>query len=461
MPDLSLPSRLDFNADAALLRALADMLLEKRAAILSLWRECVEADPQIENSPRLSRSQFYDHIPQVLEAFGARLRADEISAEQRQYEEEMAHQHSRHRWQQGYSLRSLLHEWGYLNIAVLQTLEEVALASQTAASTLGHARLEWAKMVNTNLSEGAASYNQLLQSEAATRLRDLEAAFAGAQEFERARGELLRQTSHDLRGGLSMVVNASELLQGEKISPDERQNVTEILRGGVRSLSEMLRDLLAMSRLEAGQETLQIGPLDAAALLGELGTRSQTLADQKGLWLRCEGPEQLGVQGDASKIGRVAQNLLLNALKYTAQGGVTLRWGRHDERQWFFEIEDSGPGLRGDTSPLGRNMAQATRESQEIEGKRKSDAPPQNDASPQSENAPADNEAASTGDENATQSEGAPIGDENDERPGEGIGLSIVRRLCELLDATLELESEPNQGTKFRVVLPTSYAGAQ
>ena len=429
MPDTPLPSPSNSNDDAAPVRALADVLLEQRATILSRWRDCVEADPQIENSPRLSRSQFYDHIPQVLEAFGARLRAGEVSAQQRQYEQEMAHQHSRHRWQQGYSLRSLLHEWGYLNIAFLQTLEEIALAGQTPDSTLGHARLEWAKMVSTNLSEGAASYNELLQAEAATRLRDLEAAFASAQEFERARGELLRQTSHDLRGGLSMVVNASELLQGEKISPNERQNVTEILRGGVRSLSEMLRDLLAMSRLEAGQETLQIAPLDAAAILRELGARSQTLADQKGLGLRCEGPEQLGVQGDASKIGRVAQNLLLNALKYTAEGGVTLRWGRGegDERQWFFEVEDSGPGLQAATTPLGRNIAKATRESQHIEGEITEVEPP---LQPQ------------------------------DERPGEGIGLSIVRRLCELLDATLELESQPNQGTRFRVTLPLSYAKA-
>ena len=283
---------------------LATTFGAQSGVILARWRARVEADSQVQNSPRLSQSQFYDHIPDILDAFGERLRSHPISAEQRQRESEMAHQHSRHRWQQGYSLRSLLHEWGDLNYVVLEALNTLQFSDDDAiahAAVLGQARLEWAEMLSANLSEGAAAYNELLQTEAEARARDLERAFEQAQEFERARGELLRQTSHDLRGNLSMVVHASELLQTTEISPDERSQVTEILRGGVRTLSEMLHDLLAMSRLEAGKESLEVAPLDAARLLRELAESSQALAMQKGLWLRTDGPDELRVLGDAPR----------------------------------------------------------------------------------------------------------------------------------------------------------------
>ncbi len=414
--------------------ALATIFLAQSETILARWRARVEADPKVENSPRLSRTQFYDHIPDILNAFGERLRSHPISPAQRQRESEMAHQHSRHRWQQGYSLRSLLHEWGDLNYVVLEALNTLQFAdgdAPTNAAALGQARLEWAEMVSANLSEGAAAYNELMQAEATARMSDLERAFEQAQEFERARGELLHQTSHDLRGNLSMVVHASELLQASKISPDERSQVTEILRGGVRTLSDMLRDLLAMSRLDAGKETLEIVPLDVAQLLKGLAESSQALAMQKGLWLRSDGAAELSVRGDASKISRIAQNLLLNALAYTDEGGVTLSWGLHDERQWFFEILDTGPGLAGE--PLAKRMAQATSEARAVE-----DAATPNIAAPLPEGQRASEPSA-----------------------GEGIGLAIVRRLCELLGATLELDSSENQGTRFRVVLPVSYANAR
>lgn len=412
---------------------LAPVFLERKEAVLSRWRARVEADPLVENSPRLSRSQFYDHIPDVLKAFTERLLHHPISDEQRLRESEMAHQHSRHRWQQGYSLKSLLHEWGDLNWVVLKALDELAQENEgIAVAAFSRARLEWAEMVSANLSEGATAYNELLQSEAQARVRELEDAFERAQEFERNRGELLRQTSHDLRGNLSKVVHASELLQATVISPDERSQVTEILRGGVRSLSQMLGDLLAVSRLEAGRESLEITSFDVAALLRDLTDSSRTLAMEKELWLEAQGPDELLVWGDASKISRIAQNLLLNALAYTREGGITLSWERRDARQWSFEVRDTGPGLN--SGPLVARLKQATQEARAVESDEPHHAAPLDDADDSRDGA-------------------------RDDSHGEGIGLSIVRRLCELLDATLELDSSAENGTSFRVVLPVSYAG--
>ena len=107
---------------------------------------------------------------------------------------------------------------------------------------------------------------------------------------------------------------------------------------------------------------------------------------------------------------------------------MTLSWKWRDERQWCFEILDTGPGLAAE--PLAARMAQATSEARAVED----------------EQAP--NTPAPLPDGARTPETGA----------GEGIGLSIVRRLCELLDATLELDSSEREGTRFRVVLPVSYA---
>jgi signal transduction histidine kinase len=73
-----------------------------------------------------------------------------------------------------------------------------------------------------------------------------------------------------------------------------------------------------------------------------------------------QGPQSLPVEGDRAKIQRISQNLLLNALKYTQRGGVTVIWGAeesHDTKNWMFCVQDTGPGLNaGPGAPLARPL---------------------------------------------------------------------------------------------------------
>src|SRR4029078_12308439 len=163
-----------------------------------------------------------------------------------------------------------------------------------------------------------------------------------------------------------------------------------------------------------------------------------------------DGPDTLTVEGDAIKIRRIAQNLPLNALKYTSVGGVTLGWGdrrNNDPKRWMLCVQDTGPGIHaGPGAPLVEALQGATVESRHVDEKlRKAQH-----ASPTSYQ---------------TVSVAAPL-NLPDPRPvhqarGEGIGLSIVKRLCELLDASIEVESLPKVGTTFRVVLPRHYNAAE
>lgn len=394
------------------LAELADRLDAVRPLILDRWRERVIADPQINGTVHLPRSQFNDHIPVLLEAFATRLRMGETPQGDAQ-ERELSEEHGRHRWQQGYNLRGMVREWGHLNSVLVVWLDESAAPDS--------AREQWSDFVRDNESQAIALYEELLQSEAAIKLRDLEAALENVRELERMRGEVLRQASHDLRGGLSVVASASNLLGHKEFPEDERERVGELLVSGIKNMTGMMSDLLDMARLEAGQETRRIRALDAGALLEDACRSWQEVAHQKGLTLEARGPASLWVAGDAAKVRRIAQNLALNAIKYTQSGEVRVSWGEQDESNWFLEIADTGRGLESsDAAPLAATLQSA---------------------------------------ESAAQTplrDELHTADQTKVLSGEGIGLSIVRRLCELLHATRQLRSSPD-GSTFRVVFPREY----
>ena len=180
----------------------------------------------------------------------------------------------------------------------------------------------------------------------------------------------------------------------------------------------MMSDLLDMARLEAGVEQREIRANDVGALLFSLSPTWRLMAEEKGLHFEANGPETLMVEGDNTKIRRIVQNLVLNAIKYTEQGEVRITWGEASDQQWFAEIADTGGGLQtSSAAPLAQDLESVD-----------PDAP-----SPEF---------------NAEQPQSASR--------GEGIGLAIVRRLCELLDTSLELHST-NEGSTFRVTFPREY----
>ncbi len=298
-------------------------------------------------------------------------------------------------------------------------------------------------MCSEGISESTAQYFELQQVEAEGHLRDLELTLQQFKAVETERAELWRQAAHDLRGNLGAVANATAGLALDGVPQETRERFLRLLQRNVSSLHSMLNDVTSLARLQAGHEHREVRAFDAAQVIGQLCESAQTIAQERGLHLRVEGPSTLPVEGDAVKTARIAQNLLLNALKYTSQGGVTVRWGdsrRQDDERWMLVVQDTGPGFHaGPGAPLAGALEEATEESREIERNDGQSATP---------------DAVGT----AAASRGVRV----DLRPthqerGEGIGLSIVKRLCELLDASLELESEPDVGTTFRVLLPRRY----
>jgi len=421
---------------------LTEYLASRRKVILQAWRTAIEADPQLTTARALSRGQINDHIPQVLDAFEHKLRSrpggqEALAADRLTKKEEV--KHGLHRWQQGYRLPELMREWGHLQLCLFDELDAFAATHpEVERGTMVEVAREMISLVNEAVSESCKQYERMQKAEARGRVSDLEAALASINEIERRRADLIREAVHDLNGNVLGVTVAAQLLGAANTPEAAREEFSLLLQRGVQSVSAMLGDLTDLARLEAGKETRAIGEFDAGALVAELADTTRPFAESRGLFLKVEGPVQLAVDGDPSKVRRLLQNLLLNALKYTECGGVTLTIGSEEE-SWWLMVEDTGPGLQaGPSGPLVVGLKEATasaRESDEkaaaIQGEVSHVLVPASGGSP---------------------SVGSPVS-----QPGEGIGLSIVKRLCELLDASLEVASSPDTGTTFRVVLPLHY----
>jgi signal transduction histidine kinase len=237
-------------------------------------------------------------------------------------------------------------------------------------------------------------------------VKDLEAALEEIRELEQQRGDLWRQAAHDLRGNLGVVANATVGLTNRALRETTRDDFVRILMRNVTTLHHLLDDVTSLARLQAGREQRQIEAIDVTPVLQQLCEGIRPLAQQRNLYLTAEGPAGFATDGDTVKIRRIAQNLILNAVKFTRTGGISVTWGDSgpsDPKRWQLSIADTGPGL-----------------------------------------------AANAGGHQPTST--PALGES-----GEGIGLSIVKRLCELLDASVDIQSEAGVGTTFRILFPRKY----
>jgi signal transduction histidine kinase len=267
------------------------------------------------------------------------------------------------------------------------------------------------------------------RTEAAGELRDLDRSLAAARAVEHRQAEIMRTVAHDLRGNMGIVSNATAALTLDVLPKEQRAELFSMAQRAIAAHTRLLSDLMDLARLQAGHEQRRVQRCNIAQALRELCELTAPVARERGLALDWDGPAELIVEADTTKVGRILQNLLLNSLHYTERGGVSVNWGPADRDgglRWWLVVADTGPGIRSGAQAVADALEVATQEARRVED---SEVPP------------------------------PPIrSDSVEPRHGEGIGLSIVKRLAQLLDATIEVESRAGAGTTVRVEFPRRYA---
>ena len=244
--------------------------------------------------------------------------------------------------------------------------------------------------------------NRTLEARVAERTAELQAA-------SNAKGEFLATMSHEIRTPMNGVIGFTDLLLDTPLTAVQQSYVSTI-KGAGTALLTVLNDVLDFSKIEAGKVTLELIPFDFQVCVQEVISLLTPRAQQLGLTLEAHSSDVPRVLvSDPNRIRQVLLNLLGNALKFTARGGVTVHV--------VAVPAPTGPLVRVRVVDTGIGIAQE-KQAQLFTHFTQADA-------------------------STTRRYG-----------GTGLGLAISRRLVELLGGTVGLESEEGRGSTFWFTLP-------
>jgi PAS domain S-box-containing protein len=233
-------------------------------------------------------------------------------------------------------------------------------------------------------------------------------ARAAAETANRVKDEFLAILSHELRTPLNAILGWIKLIQRGGLKPEILQRAFDTIERNAIAQTQLINDLLDISRIIRGQVTLNLQPVNIAALLQTTVDTLGPAAKAKSIQVNLQLPPHIAsTLGDVNRLQQVFWNLLSNGIKFTPAGGTVTILGDVVQNQLMVQVQDSGIGIDPDFLP---HMFDYFRQA----------------------------------DSSTTRAQG-----------GLGLGLAITRRLVELHGGTIQADSPGlNQGTNFTVTLP-------
>ena len=228
-----------------------------------------------------------------------------------------------------------------------------------------------------------------------------------AETANRSKSEFLATMSHELRTPLNSIIGFSKLLGKNKagnLSTTDLKYISRVSENGLHLL-QLINEILDISKIEAGKMTYHKEMLQPEEVVEEVIRLQEVLAQEKGISIELVCPEEVApIHTDRKRLKQILLNLLSNAVKFTEQGGVTLRVKTTQDHQLrTLELIDTGIGM----------------------------------------------------DEGALKTIFQPFTQVDSQKSrsymGTGLGLAIVESLCQDLGIQLEVESEPDKGSTFRM----------
>lgn len=260
----------------------------------------------------------------------------------------------------------------------------------------------------SELEERVSARTRELESE----VKEREKAEQTARQASQAKSEFLANMSHEIRTPMNAILGFSEILANKIQDPRQKEYISAVHSSG-KSLLSLINDVLDLSKVEAGKLHLQYGAVSPATILKELEMVFSQKVEEKGLTYSTEVEEGFPktVLLDETRLRQVLLNLIGNAIKFTEHGFVQVRARVDDQAPQetglclIFEVHDSGIGIPSDQL------------------------------------------------ENIFGAFEQQIGQSHAKYGGTGLGLTISKRLVELMGGQISVESTPGQGSIFRVAL--------
>lgn len=228
-----------------------------------------------------------------------------------------------------------------------------------------------------------------------------------ANEFK---SQLLARISHELRTPLGALMGMTEMLQQNVYGPltPEQQDITHRIVNNSQALQHVFGELLDQSQIESGQLRLKEEEFSPHTLTQKVYLQCLPLAERKDLTLHVQiDPDLPGeLIGDEARIEQSLSNLVVNAIKFTRTGEVSICTRKQDDKHWVLQVKDTGIGISEETlayifEPF-RRADETTRR----------------------------------------------------EFGGVGLGLAIVKQLVTAMNGTVQVESNVGRGSTFTIVLP-------
>jgi signal transduction histidine kinase/AmiR/NasT family two-component response regulator/HPt (histidine-containing phosphotransfer) domain-containing protein len=240
--------------------------------------------------------------------------------------------------------------------------------------------------------------------------KELTIALEEAKKADRAKSEFLANMSHEIRTPMNAIIGFSDILAEEKLTDEQKRCVNTICDGG-RHLLDIIDDILDFSKIEAGKLDVQTSECSLKRLFTKIESMMRPAALEKGLKFEIQENKGLptNIYTDPTRLEQCLINLISNAIKFTEEGHVCVKVSLEDK--------NNQPYIRFDVSDTGVGI------------------PP---------------EKQEKVFESFTQADGST----SRKYGGTGLGLTITRRLAELLDGELTLTSEQGRGSVFSLTIP-------
>ena len=267
-------------------------------------------------------------------------------------------------------------------------------------------------LTTRDISERKAREADLVQARdtAEAARQEAERAREDAEQANRLKSAFLANMSHEIRTPLTSVIGFSEVLE-EEVEADYVRFARLIRKSSTR-LKEVLNSVLRLSKLEVGAVEFEPEDLDLATEVERTVELLQPQAEEKDLTLQMTAPDELPAHLDPGATGRILDNLVGNAIKYTPDGGRVDVCLRSDDTWAELKVRDTGKGIDEALLPnLFEPFVQA------------------------------------------------PGEDGRDE--GSGLGLAITKRLVEGMNGEIDVDTEPGEGTVFTVRLARDWKTAR